>query len=44
MYLMKKGVDLQWKDIFSNTPLASALLHGHSQYAIMLIKEGSDVN
>ncbi len=30
MYLMKKGVDLQQKDLFGNTPLATSLLHGHS--------------
>ncbi len=54
LYLEKKGVDLKTKDIFGNTPLATAILNGHSriftynvtnlEYAIMLIKEGSDVN
>eukprot|EP00347_Sterkiella_histriomuscorum_P008908 403343282 len=44
MYLQKKGVDLHQKDIFENTPLATALLCNHTQYAIMLIKDGSDVN
>ena len=30
MYLEKKGVDLKQKDIFGNTPLAVAMLNGHS--------------
>jgi hypothetical protein len=30
MYLEKKGVALESKDIFGNTPLATAMLNKHS--------------
>eukprot|EP00347_Sterkiella_histriomuscorum_P004109 403361717 len=54
MFLQKKGVDLHHKDIFGNTPLATALLYNHTcnlnllqftilEYAIKLISDGSDV-
>eukprot|EP00347_Sterkiella_histriomuscorum_P020277 403338418 len=43
MFLYKKGVDLHHQDLFGNTPLATALLCNHIQYAIMLINYGSEV-
>ncbi|CDW74195.1 wgr domain containing protein [Stylonychia lemnae] len=44
LYLEKKGVDFHQKDAYGNTPLATAMLYNQVQYAIMLIKQGSNVN
>jgi cytohesin len=42
--LLKKGIDINGKDIEGNTPLLSALLNNYDDLAIFFIKNGADVN
>lgn len=43
MYLEKRGVKLENKDVHGNTPLAIALQAGHFNFGIIMIQKNADV-
>lgn len=43
IYLLKRGVDLNRKDIYGNTPLGVALLYNHSNYAVVLMQNKCEI-
>lgn len=44
IYLLKRGVDINAKDIYGNSPLGVALLYGHSNYAVVLMQNKCEIN
>jgi len=43
MYVMKRGANLEAKDIYGNTPLGVALLASHHNFGIIMIQKEADV-
>lgn len=43
MYLVKRGADMEKKDIYGNTALGLGLKNGHYNYGIIMIQKGSQV-
>ena len=44
IYLLKRGVDINKKDIYGNTPLGCALLYNHSNYAVVLMQNKCEIS
>ena len=43
IYLLKRGVDINKKDIYGNSPLGCALLFDHPNYAVVLMQNNCDI-
>lgn len=44
IYLLKRGVDINKKDVYGNTTFGIALLYQHSNLAIVLMQNQCDIN
>jgi len=44
IHLLQKGATLEVQDEDNNTPLATALVYGHPEYAILLMQKDANIN
>jgi len=44
MHLVKRGAQIERKDIYGNTPLAIGLYNSHFNYVVILIEKGAAVS